>query len=325
MIEVENLKIGLRTIKTVIASALAMFIAQKLHLLYASAAGIIAILSLGNTKRASLSAGLGRIFSLIIAIIIAFICFQIFGYSPWSFGLFLLVFIPISVQLKIADGIVVNSVLITHFLIEQSFSIQMLINEFLLMFIGVGLALLMNLYMPSMQKYLEQDIEEIEEDFRTILYDLAAHLNLEKIAPLEQNCEKLKQKIRQAQNRAHLHQQNHWTFEQDYYTEYFSMRRTQLRLLSDMVNLLSEINVDGLFVDELRKVLINTAQNFAENNDGQLILAEIEKVYQAYREKTLPQTREEFENRALLFQFLQSFKSFVEIKAVFYQGKVNSF
>ncbi|EOT44278.1 aromatic acid exporter family protein [Enterococcus columbae] len=319
------MKIGLRTLKTVVASALAMFIAQQLHLLYASAAGIIAILSLGNTKRASLSAGLGRIFSLFIAIIIAFICFHLFGYSPWSFGLFLLVFIPVSVQLKISDGIVVNSVLITHFLVEKSFSLQMLINESLLMLIGVGLALLMNLYMPSMQKDLEQDIEKIEEDFRTIIYDLAAHLNLEKIAPLEKNCERLKQKIRLAQNRALVHQENRWTYEQDYYTEYFSMRRTQVRLLVDMVTLLSEINVDGLFVDDLRKVLIMTAQNFAEENDGQQILAEIEKVYQAYREKALPQSRAEFENRALLFQFLQSFKSFVEIKAVFYQGKVKSF
>ena len=97
------------------------------------------------------------------------------------------------------------------------------------------------------------------------------------------------------------------------------MRLAQLRILRDMVNLLIEIDIDGLFGDELRKVLISTAENFAEENDGKLILWQIEAVYQNYRQKPLPQKREEFENRALLFQFLQSFRSFIEIKAIFYQ------
>jgi len=43
----------------------------------------------------------------------------------------------------------------------------------------------------------------------------------------------------------------------------------------------------------------------------------IDSVYEVYRSKQLPQDREEFENRARLFQFLQSFKSFIEIKAEF--------
>lgn len=315
------MKIGLRTIKTVIASVLAILIATQLHLLYATAAGIIAILSVGNTKKTSLKSGLGRVLSLGLAIILSFICFTTLGFHPWAFGVFLLVFIPLSVRFNLADAIVVNSVLITHFLVEKSFSWQMILNETLLMTIGVGLALLLNLYMPDNEKQLKEDIKAIEEDFRTIIFAMAAHLNLEKMAPLDDDCLDLRAKLRAALNQAHIHQKNQWISEEDYYSEYFSMRLAQLRILQDMVNLLIEIDIDGLFVDELRKVLISTAENFAEENDGKLILWQIEAVYQNYRQKPLPQTREEFENRALLFQFLQSFRSFVEIKAIFYQNE----
>ncbi|WP_248621121.1 aromatic acid exporter family protein [Enterococcus cecorum] len=315
------MKIGLRTIKTVIASVLAILIATQLHLLYATAAGIIAILSVGNTKKTSLKSGLGRVLSLGLAIILSFICFTTLGFHPWAFGIFLLVFIPLSVRFNLADAIVVNSVLITHFLVEKSFSWQMILNETLLMTIGVGLALLLNLYMPDNEKQLKEDIKAIEEDFRTIIFAMAAHLNLEKMAPLDDDCLDLRAKLRAALNQAHIHQKNQWINEEDYYSEYFSMRLAQLRILRDMVNLLIEIDIDGLFVDELRKVLISTAENFAEENDGKLILWQIEAVYQNYRQKPLPQTREEFENRALLFQFLQSFRSFIEIKAIFYQNE----
>ena len=315
------MKIGLRTIKTVIAIVLAILIATQLHLLYATAAGIIAILSVGNTKKTSLKSGLGRVLSLGLAIILSFICFTTLGFHTWAFGVFLLVFIPLSVRFNLADAIVVNSVLITHFLVEKSFSWQMILNETLLMTIGVGLALLLNLYMPDNEKQLKEDIKAIEEDFRTIIFAMAAHLNLEKIAPLDDACLDLRSKLRAALNQAHIHQKNQWISEEDYYSEYFSMRLAQLRILRDMVNLLIEIDIDGLFVDELRKVLISTAENFAEENDGKLILWQIEAVYQNYRQKPLPQTREEFENRALLFQFLQSFRSFIEIKAIFYQNE----
>ena len=315
------MKIGLRTIKTVVASVLAILIATQLHLLYATAAGIIAILSVGNTKKTSLKSGLGRVLSLGLAIILSFICFTTLGFHPWAFGVFLLVFIPLSVRFNLADAIVVNSVLITHFLVEKSFSWQMILNETLLMTIGVSLALLLNLYMPDNEKQLKEDIKAIEEDFRTIIFAMAAHLNLEKMAPLDDACLDLRAKLRAALNQAHIHQKNQWISEEDYYSEYFSMRLAQLRILRDMVNLLIEIDIDGLFVDELRKVLISTAENFAEENDGKLILWQIEAVYQNYRQKPLPQTREEFENRALLFQFLQSFRSFVEIKAIFYQNE----
>lgn len=52
----KDFKIGARTVKTVIAASLAIIIANLFHLQYATAAGVIAILSVGNTKNQLLKA-----------------------------------------------------------------------------------------------------------------------------------------------------------------------------------------------------------------------------------------------------------------------------
>lgn len=64
-----------------------------------------------------------------------------------------------------------------------------------------------------------------------------------------------------------------------------------------------------------------TSETFAEQNDGQIILDKIATVYEIYRKKELPKTREEFENRAQLFQLLQLFESFIEIKTEFLKNR----
>ncbi|KAF1305268.1 aromatic acid exporter family protein [Enterococcus saccharolyticus] len=313
------MKIGLRTIKTAIAAVLSMLVASTLDLLYAPAAGIIAILSVGNTKRSSLYIGLGRLASLAIATIISFLCFTILGYNAWAFGVYLLLFIPLSAKWHLTDGIVVNSVLVTHYMLEQSYSFFLLKNELLLMGIGVGFALLFNLYMPNIEKQLKEDQQKIEQNFRELLTDLASELNQPYSGKLSKRCEDLLLFIREGQSRAQMHQENQWQAENMYYEEYFSMRRTQVRLLLDMIKLLKDIRVEEILVEDLRILLEYTAETFDEENDGQAILKRINLVYDVYRSKKLPENREEFENRAQLFQFLQSFKSFIEIKAEFAQ------
>lgn len=81
----------------------------------------------------------------------------------------MLLFIPAAVYFQLSDGIVVSSVLVTHYLVEKNLSWAIIGNEFLLMSIGVGLALLANSYMPDTEKRLREDQEVIETMFRKIL------------------------------------------------------------------------------------------------------------------------------------------------------------
>lgn len=67
------MRIGMRTVKTVVSSMLSMVTAQMFSLLFWPSAGIIALLSVGNTKRSTLRTGMLRITAFILATVIAFI------------------------------------------------------------------------------------------------------------------------------------------------------------------------------------------------------------------------------------------------------------
>ncbi|EOL46003.1 aromatic acid exporter family protein [Enterococcus caccae] len=312
------MKIGLRTVKTAVSATLSMIVAGSLGLLYPASAGIIAVLSVTNTKKTSLLTGFYRLLSLALATAIAYLCFSILGFNAFAFGVFLLLFIPGAVHFNLSDGIVVSSVLVTQYLIEQDLSWTIIGNEFLLMTIGVGFALLMNLYMPDTEQHLKEDQEVIETMFRKILNNMAAYLNQpNKEKNLFEKCNELKEFIRTGENWAKNHAENQLIFSNHYYIEYFTMRRLQSNRLKDMLRILENITVEPEQVENIQGLLQYTAETFAENNNGQDILDRIDQVYDVYRKKELPKTREEFENRAQLFQFLQLFQSFIEIKAEF--------
>ena len=314
------MRIGLRTVKTGVSAALAMILANTLQLLYAPSAGIIAVLSVTNSKKSSLQTGIYRLFSLTLATVISYFCFSLLGYQPIAFGIFLFLFIPLAVSLGLSDGIVVSSVLVTHYLVEESMSWGIIFNEYLLMTIGVGLALIANLYMPNAQNRLKEDQQIIETMFKKLLIEMAAYLKQEITEQkLLENCNGLLSFIRQGQLRAQTYQENQWVVRDVYYASYFAMRRSQVSVLHDMIESLDRIEVVEIQVEKIVSLLDYTSETFAEENDGTDILARIFDVYEEYRQMALPTSREEFENRAELFQFLQSFKSFIEIKAEFAQ------
>lgn len=311
------MKIGLRTIKTVVACFIALVIAQQMNLQYYTAAGIIAVLSVGDTKKSSLNTGLARFVSLVLATVLAAIIFNLVGYTPLGFALYLLAFIPITVRFSLTDGIVVISVLVTHYLLEQNFHWELIINEFLLLIVGVGIALLSNVYMPDLEKKIKKEQETIEQHVRALLFELANDLTHENKETLVYSCDALIKSIDEGQRQARMHQENQWFEENWYYEQYFIMRRSQVRLLREMIQILKDIQIEKEWVEDFYILLMKTAETLSEENDGVELLKSIDLVMESYRVRALPKNREEFENRARLFQCLQIFKNFIEIKKEF--------
>ena len=64
--------------------------------------------------------GIYRLLSLALATILAYICFT-FWVLQRLLLVFLLLFIPAAVYFQLSDGIVVSSVLVTHYLVEKIF------------------------------------------------------------------------------------------------------------------------------------------------------------------------------------------------------------
>ena len=70
-----------RTLKIIIATVAAIYLADLLGLAYASSAGIIAILSILDTRKSSFKMAQARLFSTLLALAIAWLTFLFFGFE----------------------------------------------------------------------------------------------------------------------------------------------------------------------------------------------------------------------------------------------------
>ncbi|MDU4752902.1 MAG: aromatic acid exporter family protein, partial [Clostridium butyricum] len=85
-----------KTFKMALSATIAILIANYMKLNFGVTAGIIAILSIQDTKREALLISLKRIVACFIAIIFSFVLYVVLGSNAIIFGIFLIMYIPIT-------------------------------------------------------------------------------------------------------------------------------------------------------------------------------------------------------------------------------------
>ncbi|WP_414839137.1 aromatic acid exporter family protein [Carnobacterium sp. TMP28] len=313
--------VSLRAIKITFATIIAILLAQAFQLDYSLSAGIIAILSVLDTKKSSVNIALQRVGSTILALGIATVLFQLIGFNTLVFGLYLLLYIPLAYKFNVEVGIAPCSVLVSHLLLEQSTSIEWLTNEFLLMIIGAGIAILFNLYMPSKESHLNQLKEDIEEKmkkvlvgFDSILTDCATNEKVEWLL------KELFIDLKNAEKIAYTEYNNQlFSPNEDYMIQYFYMRQQQVKVLAEMSLDLSVCFLPTKQNSILANLFHQTANQLHESNPVVDLTRDIESLLNDFRNSDLPTTREEFENRATLFILLTDFTRFIKIKKEFFE------
>ncbi|SFA84201.1 Uncharacterized membrane protein YgaE, UPF0421/DUF939 family [Clostridium frigidicarnis] len=307
--------IGQRVLKTALGAPIAMAISDMLGLKYGLAAGIIVILSIQNTKKESFTVALKRFVSTIIALGISSILFKIFSFSPWVFGVFLMLFIPIAVKVKVGDGIVVSSVLVTHLMSEKSVNMSILGNEVMLFLIGAIIALILNLYMPSVENEINEEQRYIEELIKYILIEMSISLTQRSVSIKEElRFNELEETLNRGKKRAIINYNNYFFINSNYYNSYMDMRINQLEILKSMrgyFQRLSEIYHQNYMLSEF---INDIGESIHEKNNAETLLKELNLLKEKFRIMDLPKTREEFENRSLLFQFLNDMEQFLKVK-----------
>ena len=139
----------LKLIKIAVGSVAAIFIADMLGLGYSTAAGIITLLTIQDTSRETIVISIKRIAAFLLATALSYVIFHLFGYHVFSYGIFLFLFIACCIPLRLGEAVSVNAVLATHYLLEQDMSLPLIRNETMLLFIGTGIGVILNLYMPA--------------------------------------------------------------------------------------------------------------------------------------------------------------------------------
>lgn len=308
--------IGYRTLKTAIGAPVAMTIAHQIGLRNYLAAGVITILSIQSTRKQSVELAAKRVISSIVAFIIAGVLFSLFGFSEVIFGLFILIFITVSSKLNLLEGVVASSVLVTHLMADKSTGINSVSNALSLMAIGVGTALFMNLYMPSVEERLIKDKKDIEKIMKEILLEMSVALKEHYISlDLEVMFKDLKEKLDTGARRAEKRRGNYlFTQGDNYYVEYMKIRQNQYSVLERMMGHFRRFFMtydQTLLISELTKEI---ALSIGDESYEKEIVDKMKNLRASFKELDLPKTREEFENRAMLYQFFNDLEYFIALK-----------
>lgn len=308
-----NKTILIRTIKTALAALLAIIVAQELSLEYASAAGIIAILNIFETRKATIEGGLKRTLSAVIAIVIGGLAFEKLGYATWVFGLYLLIFVPVSFLLKIELGLGPSSVIVTHLLAFGEINSAIILNEMALVFIGTGFAMLTNFYAPNSQEQLNSLVASIDEDMKAILNMFGKSLveNLD-VKLYEDKISVLEKDIKKAIDLAVIENDNMIENSREMLYN-LHLREREMNLLEDMYYDLKTIPPeysDGKYISD---ILIKTSENLTEDGDMIKVKKRIDYLKDHFHMMKLPENHEEFAIRSAVFQVFRSLDQFIEI------------
>ncbi|MFP7493715.1 aromatic acid exporter family protein [Terribacillus saccharophilus] len=312
------MKIGYRTIKTAVGTPLAIWIAELLQLENSVSAGILTILCTQVTRKKSFLAAWHRVAACMLAIMLSFVIFETIGFHPISIGILLLIFIPLTVMLRVSPGIVSSAVIILHLYNSHGISLDLIINEMILITVGIGVALIVNLYMPSLEATIRKKQIILERNFTKILNEIALYLRKGDQSWSGEEITETEKILKEANQLVGRDVENHVLRSEHPYYDYFEMRTKQFSILKRILPLVSRLPETSYSqCEKLAHFFAGLADSVHPGNTAVLFLEELEGLRQSFDEDPLPKTREEFETRAHLLQLLYEMENYLELKQSF--------
>jgi len=316
-----NLSIGLRTIKTVIGVALAVSIAQFLGMNNYASAGMLAILSIQSTKKQSLVTARNRFIGSIFMMALCLLFFEGVAFNPLLIGCVLLIYIPLAVYWNVTDSIVPSSVVALHLYSYGYINLSVVLNEISIIAIGMTVALLLNLFMPSLDRVLESNKLEIEEKFTKIFKEIVKYLNNNDTEWSGIELIETEKLIKKSKKLAIVEQENNLFQKKDSYYAYFQLRDKQLAIIERVLPYVTSISTKVEQSKLIAKFIDEMSDHINSANTVDIRLQSLNDLRANFQEMDLPKTREEFEIRAALFYFVQEMEQFLLIKKHFFEVK----
>ncbi|WP_167577721.1 aromatic acid exporter family protein [Ammoniphilus sp. YIM 78166] len=310
------LTIGFRTLKTALGTGISLLVAQELlSLQYFVSAGILTILCIQPTKRRSITTAFSRATACVVGMLTGVILFTLLGYHWFTIILLFLLLIPILVQLKIQEGLLTSTVIIFHLYLEKHFSLAFLWNELQLIGVGVGVALVMNLYMPSKEKKLLAYRQQIDRNIQRILKELGIFIQEGDTMWSGKEFMETAEWLAEAKDLSLQTVENDLLWKKDEHYLYFHMRERQFERLERMLPLVSSVDLQVKQVAFVSDLFSYLSQHLHDN--PRATYNHVQEVRKVLKEMDLPQTREEFESRALLYTLLNEMEQFILIHLEF--------
>lgn len=316
-------KILLLALKIGVGGSAAYFIAEFFELDFASSAGIIALLTLQTTKWETFRLSFRRIITFFLTFGLCLLLFYVVRTTWLDYGLFLFFMVILCELLGWRTTISVNAVIGAHFLSTQNFSYEFLINELLLVIIGITVAIVLNLFHinSAHESGIIKCMRNVEHDMKKILMELSGYLKHQSMGDhVWDDILKLEDDLEKYLDFAHEYQNNTFVSHPEYYIDYFRMRGQQCGALLNMHKEMQRISELPKQAEIVSHYILDMCEHVTEMNDPKKQIAQLEEVVEEMQNQQLPQTREEFEGRALLYHVLMELEDFLLYKKRFVES-----
>lgn len=294
--------------KMTIGFIIGFLIAEAFSLDYVYTAGVIAVLSLEPTRKRSIEIGIIRIIDSLIALSLAYVIFYLMGFSIWSLFVFIVIFIPISYLIKVDRGIVVSLVLVSQIFLEQD--VNYALNALFILLIGVGVAFLLNLYMPDLRKKIRLEVSHINKSIEEIILSIAAKNDV--------SFEKLDHLISSVNDNIREELENNNIDGLIDRLRYVEMRKEQVLILKRINKTLtnvSDIKEKALILNYLKEF----KGQIGDDNYALQLSDKLNQLLDYFKTSDLPDTRKNFEDRAQLYYVLLEIHQFLQLKLNYHE------
>lgn len=320
------MKIGSRTIKTAIATPIAIAAAQFVGVSNVATAGIITMLCIQPSRKKSVETALQRFLACLLAILFSAVFFELIGYTAITLSLLLLLFIPTTIFLKIEQGIMTSTVITLNIYMFETVNWNFITNQLILIVIGIGTGLIVNLYMPKLEKELTRKQKELERNFKIILLELSKYIRYEKMDWDGKEITVVEEILEETATLAERDKENHMLREDHSFINYFEMRQKQFELIQQMLPLVTHIPKRDDVSESIADFLEELSRAVHPGNTAVIYLDQLSQLQEAFKAETLPKSVDHFESRSNLMQLLNVLEEYLLLKKEFkksdlYQNK----
>ena len=237
-----------------------------------------------------------------------------------EYGIFLFLVVLMTEWLGWRSTLSVNAVIGTHFLTTQDFSLGFAINEFLLVVIGITIAIILNLFHinSTHENGIIKSMRHVEHEMKKILEEVAGYLMQQSAGDHAwDDVIRLEKELEEYVELASEYHHNTFQTHQDYYVAYFEMRMKQCGALHNLHSEMRRMRQMPKQAHIVADFIMNISQYVTEMNDPKKQIEELENTLEHLRNEPLPETHEEFENRAELYHVLMDLEEFLLYKKRF--------
>lgn len=301
-----------KVLKLSLGSTLAIILASFFKLQYSTVAGVITLLVVKDTKKETLKGALGKLFGFILCTVYSYICFNVLGYNLFAFSLYILIIIGTCFALNIRYVIAMCVVISSHYLLQSSMNIYLILNETGLFIIGAGIGIIINMYMPSNFHKIYIGQQKLQEQVSLILIDIADIISHpDKNVHLQNKLHRLNKLITNSTEAAYENINNNLLSDTKYFLEHMEIIKSQRDILSNLYDLVAQLNYVPSQAHIISKFINKVGNTSFEADTVTNLLSDLDNIYNDMKTQSLPENRDEFENRAILFLCLIELKKYL--------------